>query len=423
MATAPSRLILALPAATIAVAGLGLFAAGRAHPVLGARIRGGPTEGAHTLAFRVEVVERRGGEERPWSGPAIVDLRPLAQPAMQFTGNTNGEGALDVQMSPLRAVQGPVRLRVSVGDGTQSITEGIARVKADAWATRPAGIAQWVAAEGSPIALRAAAMRGAFAVPFEDALFVEAKLGGGGPAPRVALHVVGTGVTPPSQDVVTDDSGRAVLRLTPVEHAASVKIDARGAGDQQGSLTVALPVIPGALHADVVGPCSDNCVLEIASPIPRETAYVAIVTARARVAGSIVALKPDGKGGARGELTLLPLSSDPTWAIVSSESDLRSPSVVGWPIDRRPANEPRPTFEPGDVLWLDGVAPRAAAETARARRVVAKTSRASAALLLLTGGFVGWRVRKAGGTSSWHGVAAVLCLALALALLWAGLRA
>jgi hypothetical protein len=116
-----------------------------------------------------------------------------------------------------------------------------------------------------------------------------------------------------------------------------------------------LPVVPGAILAELSGSA-----LALHSPIPRERAFLDIVSARERIAGAIVPLAVADDGSAMGRFELDPelaarLAAEPTWAVVSSEYDKRSPGVVGWPLQPAfDASAPRLTFGVPDQILLDG---------------------------------------------------------------------
>jgi hypothetical protein len=131
----------------------------------------------------------------------------------------------------------------------------------------------------------------------------------------------------------------------------TVARDAERTGEWYG----ALPIIPGAMHARLQGSR-----LEVRAPIPRDRAYVSLVTERERLGGAIVPLTPDDSGGASGTVDLSQsllsrLLATPSWAVVSSQLDKRSPGVVGWPIARAHLPSVPPlTFDVGDHVLLDG---------------------------------------------------------------------
>ncbi|HEX7669154.1 MAG TPA: hypothetical protein VF395_06215, partial [Polyangiaceae bacterium] len=65
-----------LPALAVAVVGLVVLRLGKTHPVVGARLRGGPTEGVRELSYRLEVVERHDDAARGVPGRvASVEAR------------------------------------------------------------------------------------------------------------------------------------------------------------------------------------------------------------------------------------------------------------------------------------------------------------------------------------------------------------
>jgi hypothetical protein len=199
---------------------------------------------------------------------------------------------------------------------------------------------------------------------------------------------------------------------------------------------VSLAIVPGALLAELDG----NSVV-VRAPVARDRAYVAIVTRRERVAGGTVALTSDGRGGARGVLDGLVLPDrEPLWAIVSSEPELASPSLVGWPIRYDAEGPPPMTFDVPDALVFDGVGDAVARENARVRTVRAATAAVAVLAFALTAVVVALRARRSraalaehlkkggadaevraavtgtGGGSAWLVVFAVLAILLAAGL-------
>src|SRR5207247_312824 len=97
----------------------------------------------------------------------------------------------------------------------------------------------------------------------------------------------------------------------------------------------------------------------------------------------------DGHGGALGELHVPALpTAEPLWAVVSTEPDLRSPSLVGWPIAPADGADPRTTFDVPDVLLLDTAGAAVERESARVHRARLVSSCFVALVLAVTALFV-----------------------------------
>jgi hypothetical protein len=237
---------------------------------------------------------------------------------------------------------------------------------------------------------------------------------------------------------ITDSSGRVRLLVRPREHAAAVMLRASAPDGVGVSLDIALAVVPGALHASL----GDEGIV-VQSPIARTRAYVAVVGERERFAGGPVTLASDGHGNVRGVLPVADLPADgPLWAVVSSEPDLHSAALVGWPI-RQPilAEEAARTFDVPDLLLADGVAKAMARERVRVRSARLSAAAFAVGALALTVLLVTRRARRAasnlsehlaragadalstrqmagsGGDGPWFVLVAALCLGLAGALI------
>jgi len=394
LAVLERRLIAALPGAAVVVVAFSVLVVGRPRPVVAARLRGGPTEGARWLSFRLELVQRFGDTERPLGGSAAVDVRLGTGETLAWKGGLDAEGAAEVRLEPRAKVTGPVRVRVTTDASREPALDASVSLGAQSWSRGARRSGGWVQSRNATgITLRARAERGAFAVPFQDALVVDAEELGR-PVAGLALEAVADGAEC-TRSALTDSRGRArfVLRLR--EHGADVVLHAHPPGGEAVELPVELPVVPGALFARLVG-CPGACRLEVTSPIVRSRAYVAIVSGTERLAGGAVDLAPDGAGGARGVLPLPALPRDtPLWAVVSSEPDLGSPSRVGWPISTSGDDEPRDTFDVADALLADGVGAALARDLARVRRVRALAAASAALSLVLTAVLVARRARAA----------------------------
>lgn len=420
---------LVLPAVAVAAVALAVLVIGRPRPVVGVRMRGGPTVGVRQVSFRAEVAERLGDQERPVAGRRVtIDALPGRGERATWQGALDAEGAAFVAFGPGAAGgNGTVRVVVRFAGEAKPIAEGRFALSSEVWSSHARRRGGWVERrfEGG-LVLRAAAERGVFAVPFESGLWVEARRNGDFEA---AIDARGDGVD--LRGPVTIAGGRLRYLVTPHEHAAAVALSTRTI--PRAELDVSLAVVPGALIAELAGSA-----LVVRSPVPRERAYFAVVTERERLAGGSVALSPDAAGGARGELRdlLLPETA-PLWAVVSSEPDLRSGALVGWPLRVAPGGEPPKTFDVPDVLLLDTMNEAIGRELGRTRRVrllaaliavcalagtaAAVTARARRARSELAAHLSGAgaddeatrRVAATGGASAWLVVAAVLSVALA----------
>jgi hypothetical protein len=432
---------LLLPVLAVAVVAAVVLVIGRTHAVVGARLRGGPTEGARTLSYRLELVERHADVERPVPGRGVaVEARLPSGDTMRWHGTLDDEGAAAVAFSRRSApVAGPVTFRVTTDGVRESTADGRIVVTRGTWAGGARRRGGWV--EGPAVnglLVRAAAGHGVFAVPFSDPLWIDASRAGGRFEGKISCDCwpwrkkEDPKVVYPAPDPVLP----ARVAIAPLEHATSVSIVAHDRDGTTATLDVSLAVVPGALHVTL-----EPGGLRVESPILRERAYVAIVTETERITGGTVLLQGTARGTAEGVLEVTLPPEGPLWAVVSSEPDLRSASLVGWPIRYDIDGDPPQTFDVADVLVMDSVGEKIQAELGRVRRVRLSSALFAGAAILLSALLVARRARLAqvaleahlaeagtdqetttkvatsDGGAAWRVVVAVLCFVLAAALM------
>ncbi|HVR20083.1 MAG TPA: hypothetical protein VMS65_10315 [Polyangiaceae bacterium] len=356
-------LLLALPVVTVAVVALALVTAAAPRPFRSARIWGGPTDESR-VSLRVEIVDivEESGEvvERAVANEkATVRFQSSGFEAARVL-TLDAEGTAELALEPPRASQPFV---VTVTQGGVDLALGPVALSSARWALAARRRGGWVRGHApGGYDVRVAPERGAFAVPFEEGLWVEVEREGKAVA-GVKLELSVTGGKVAVRERVTDERGRARFSLLPEEHTLGARVVIFD-GTARSELAFGLPVVPGALRARRV---AGELVIE--APVPREIAYFALVTETERLVGGRVALTPDAFGNfvARVPLPALPVA--PTHAVVATDRDLRSAAAVGWPLVVRPDGDPPRTFDAVDALLLDGRARGAARETARRARV------------------------------------------------------
>jgi hypothetical protein len=388
-----------LPFATAAVVGFALFVVGAQRPYVGARLYGGPTENAPRLSFRLEVVERYRGVEGPLTadaGPFTVDARFQDGSSARWTGQLDSLGMASVTLEPPGGVvRGAAQVRV-LRPGAEPIAEGQVWLPIAAWLARAERHGGWldVPSKGE-LKVRVALARGALAVPFAEAIWIEVTRGGRALA-GAKLRVEPEGVRlvrPSARDTLidTDAAGRVAIVVAPREHnvALSVVVEQAGA---RGEWYSRLPVVPGAYSVTLV-----DRRLRIESPVARDVAFFALLTDRARIAGGPVQLDPDGRGGAVQIVDVGPLPDQQIWAQVSSEPELASAATVGWPlrVPATPVGDPPNTFQVPDHLLLDGLGMGARAELQRRSKARAIAAGFTLIALLLASLIVIVRTRSA----------------------------
>lgn len=390
-------LLYALPLSTAAVVGFAILVAGAPRPYVGARLYGGPTEGATRLAWRLAVVEHYRGVEAPIvSGPVEVEVAFGGGRSATFRGTLDAlgmaEASVEVPGGPLR--QAPSVRVLREGD---TLAEGRVWLSADEWLARARRRGGFVDVPGTgALEVRVALGRGALAVPFAEPIWIEVRRRSGDPIAGVEVHVEPEGmslVRPAARDAVvtTDDQGRAEIVVAPREHAVALRVVAEHGGER-GQWYATLPVVPGAIQTKLQGGR-----LRIESPVARDVAYYALLGERARLAGGPVMLEPDGRGGAVQLVALPPLPDGPLWAEASSEPELATEATVGWPLrlPQRPHGEPPRTLAVPDRLLLDGLPRGAAAEEARRDRARLIAGGYSLIALTLASLIVALRARRA----------------------------
>ena len=355
----------AMPFLTVAVVSFAIFEVGAPRPYLGVRVLGGPTEGARRLSLYLMAVERLGEVERPAPVAQLTVVADAGGGRASWTGRLDEQGAAEVALELPAPIAGGVLL--SVRSGERLLGQGRLELGVEAWSRAARRRGGWLRGQPSgALAVRVAAARGAFAVPFRDPLLVEVHDGKSAVAGSTLVF------SPEGVDIgrargvgaTTDDAGRASIGVTPNEHAVAMRVDARAIGGKTGALYSVLPVVPGALHATLEGPS-----LRVESPVPRDRAYFALVTRTARLGGGAARLAADGRGGAVAVVDIRHLltasEGADVWAVVSSEPDLRTSSTVGWPV--RVGEVPASTFDAGNLLLLDDL-PRAFQEDVARRQ-------------------------------------------------------
>jgi hypothetical protein len=392
---------LALPAAAVLAVGYAVFVAGRSRPVLAARVRGGPTEGVGTLSFRLEAIERVGDAERGLAGGRVrLDAVLANGTKLTWEGDLDEEGATNTSLTPADTVTGPVHLRVMLVRGAQGeqpavLVDDVVNAAADEWFVASRRRGGWLEGRGGgPLTVRVAAGRGAFAVPFRDPLVVEVRRNGQG-VPNAAVRVTSDGADIEPSDAVTDARGRATVFLRPREHAISVTVRSHTSTGEDALLDAAVAVVPGALRATL-----SNGQLVVESPIVRSRAYLTLVGDRERILGRTAVLSPDGHGGSQTTIPLPELDHRPlavlrpVWAVVSSEPDQRSTSLVGWPLVSS-VDGPQSTFDVPDLLLADGVTAALAGERDRVWRIRLAGAAVAVSILSIAAALLVVRARRA----------------------------
>jgi hypothetical protein len=389
------RLLLALPAMAVAIVLWAVLTAGWARPVEVARMFGGPTRGGTSASWLVLVEHLDAGQRSPSPGRSLRVRASAGAQNASWTGKTDGSGLAEVRLELARPLDTDPLVRIEAGDGAV-LAEGVVALSGENWRSSAQRRGGWLPGQQLPgqadsgLWLRVAPSEGTFAVPFSSELVIEVTQGpalaaasgglvsGAQPVGGATLELELSGAEPATARARSDAQGRARVELRPEEHAIVLRLNARaslpGAPELAGQWYGALPVTPGALHAEL-----DGTRLLVRSPIPRDVAFVSLVDSERRLAGYVLELTPDADG-ARASVELSPpllqrLQNEDVFAVVSSQPDKRSASSVGWPL--HVGVQPASSFDAPDQLLLDGSAGVLARESAQRRK-----RRWTAALLL-----------------------------------------
>lgn len=346
---ATRALLYSLPALTLGVVGYAVLFVGASQPYPGALVFGGPTRGTSALSFRITAVTRFGEDEKPLPGlPLTMTVDGAPGGPHSWTGETDAHGDAQARFAMSAPASGPLSVVVRDERG-RTLALGTIDRSVEQWtaSARRSGGALHGQRDGA-LKIDVAPGRGAFAVPFVDPLWIQVRDAGDRPVAgaRVTLEPDGlqrVGDTP----LISDDQGRALANVRPLEHVVTLGVRAE-LDERRGKWFGSVPIAVGALHAR-----RDGNRIVIESPVIHERAHYALVSATARISGGSVALTPDGRGGAVGEIVPTPDESAATWCVISSERDLASPSAVGWPL-ASPVEAPLSTFTAADQLLLDG---------------------------------------------------------------------
>ncbi len=104
---------LALPVLTVLVVSYALLVAGVPRKLRGARVYGGPSEGASALSLRVESLERDGERESAfWNGPLSVHARASGGPVVDVAVTQAVHGVADFEVRFAQPARGPIEFEV-----------------------------------------------------------------------------------------------------------------------------------------------------------------------------------------------------------------------------------------------------------------------------------------------------------------------
>jgi hypothetical protein len=361
------RLLLILPAVAVCVVLWVVLGAGGPVQVEAVQLLGGPTRGLERLSLLVRAFTITDGRRMPLPARRVRITARAADARASWTGVLDETGQVEVMLDFAQALPVDPSVLVEEVESGQVLGEGVLSLSAQSWQAAARRNGGWLPAQRrGELHIEVAPFEGTLAVPFASELLlrVSAPSSAGhepGSQPtssevsdaELSLELEGAELVTPTGEAVTTARGAARVSVRPLEHAISLRVAARQ-GQRTGEWYGALPVVPGALHAS-----AQARRLHVRSPIVRERAYVSWVTEHARLGGAIVPLAPDEAGGAEGFVDVpaevrSALLTAPTFSVVASEHDKRSPGVVGWPMSSLLSPEPPQTLDAPDHVLLDG---------------------------------------------------------------------
>lgn len=405
------KLIAAVAGCAVLFVALLMLGPGRERPVLASRIFGGAmSEGARQTSFRLVLVLREGGFEEKVGGRELhLLLTRVDGSQATWEGVTARDGTAEVTVTWEEASSGPIHLHVKDTEG-QVLLEGDLPERPASWAPSEPRDAELRGHETGELGIRAALSRGVSAAPFPEEVVVEVRHDGI-PVEKAHVKVSASGAvlhagegdegeSPGVRHVTirTDHLGQARLRLQPMSHDTELAVEA-SLDELSGAFAARLPVVPGAIWLEP--PSIDATALTLVSPVPRDVAYVSVATPRARLFGATVPLEEDGRGYAVGSLDLRPAlatirAESSVHLTVASSLGFDGAGTIAWPLS--PAGDPfaAKSMTIRDVLLLDGMPERLAAEKERRR----KSAWLAALVLTLAASIETWLlVRAARGPS------------------------
>ncbi len=352
---------LALPIVTVLVVAYALLVAGVPRGARGVRVYGGPSEGRAALSLRVESVQREGESESPsWNAPLAVTASSGGARVEASIAHAV-DGVADFTLAFPRPIHGPVELEVHDASGAL-LAQGKIELDGAHWAARARRRGGWVRGRAdNALVVSLAPQRGAFVVGVSDPLTIRVERGGNAVAGAVLTVSAQGARVSQSEPLRTDLRGRARIGFEAIELNPTLRIEARSAAGESGSIDSGVPVVPGGFHGEATAGG-----LRIECAVPRTEAFYSVVSDSGRIAGGVVRLSPNGRGGSLG-MVATPLPAQPTWFVLSSEVDQNTAAAIGWPLVD--GAEPGQTFDVPEALLLDGLPGAFAREQARRSHV------------------------------------------------------
>lgn len=374
--------LLALPALTFLGGVLYWMSARQAGPVRAARLYGAPwvrgTEPAlpnRTAALRTQQLSSAGDVTAPLLGAAALEVNGEVLAGRK--ANASGVISWGALALPVGA-----RVRLLHQDSSEVLLEGVVKSPPSVNVPQRGG-ALAGATKPDNVVWKVHLRRGVLAVPFAATLRVEVAADKSLP---LMVELSGARFISGGQRLAVPlVNGVTEIAFIPQGHHVEVTLKAVVAG-RSASFWSQLPVVPGALRAAWIPGA-----LEVVSAIDRGRAYVDLWAADGPLGAYDVELI-DGRRGTLSQAEVVEghshedIEGIARWAVVSSEFDLQSMALVGWPLGAADdAGQAPRTWDVRSVLLLDGVAAAKARRASVARGVRRRLFGACALLSVLEG--------------------------------------
>lgn len=358
-----------MPALVVVSVGSGwLFA--RAEPSFnGARVYTGHVA-ENELHLRLALVTVSGNREQPLSGCVELLGLPGSEPLSACAGAT-GVLALNRHFDARLAADTAFCVHLKAAPSGECLAAGTV---ADLQPTRSetntaARRGGWVEGHAKgELKLEVGVVQGVLAVPFPTRLRIEGSVDGS--PVGFALTASLSGADHEQLSARTEVGGTTELVFTPSDYAveltlSATALDAEGTKREPetvGTWFGVLPVVPGAAWAS-----RDAGDIVVRSPIARPEIYLDLFDQHDLLQTAVVPLRSVGAESV-GHVALSALPPATLFGVTSSEFDMGSMGLVGWPLSG--TGEVQATLDARSALVVDGVAQRRAMGANRNRGVL-----------------------------------------------------
>lgn len=309
------------------ITGAVLLGSASERPAFGSRVYTYVAPGATQLALRVHTRQHVRGSYADFAAPLTVTVSSRGE----AVGRAEAEGAAiaDVVVPLSRPADGPLDVLVEargveLARTTIDLAEPLTAVEPSERSREQNGARVSVSLD-----------RG-FAVPeLPERLVISAQTPPGAP-PELELKATGADIGKPAAPETTCTADGCDHRwgvvITPRAPAAELDVALSRDGTELVAWSGPIDVVPGRMWID---PNHDG-ELRIRSAVPRDEAYVSLLSPTGRFWGGRVALSTDDGGASRGAVALPELPKGSVVALVSGEPNEPETSSAPWPLRGEP---------------------------------------------------------------------------------------